>query len=154
MVCAHFIGAFIVPVGLWWMYFDADLSELTNLQSGFAFGYMHFLVFGSAGLVAAGLDLAAAWELEKHREKTISAVACCSVTAGLHCVYPRSLFASVLHFVEGSQQHPTVFAVAADCNTPAVAFVTHSAGVSILAIAGVMLFVIGLHFVQAVVEQY
>jgi len=39
-------------------------------------------------------------------------------------------------------------------DTPAVAFVTHSAGAGILAIAGVMLFVIGLHFVQAVVEQY
>jgi len=51
-------GAVIV-FAMWWLYFDRPVAHLlTSLRVAFLFGYGHYVVFGSAAAVGAGLGVA------------------------------------------------------------------------------------------------
>jgi low temperature requirement protein LtrA len=55
------IGGLLIVYSLWWLYFYRpvhDLLEAYNLRRAIIWGYGHFLVFGSAAAVGAGLAVA------------------------------------------------------------------------------------------------
>jgi low temperature requirement protein LtrA len=49
-------GGLLTVFGMWWLYFSKEPHELlTSLRAGIVWGYGHYLVFGSAAAVGAGL---------------------------------------------------------------------------------------------------
>jgi low temperature requirement protein LtrA len=48
----------VVTAGIWWLYFAREQhGRLTSLRSGFTFGYLHYVIFASAGAVSAGVEV-------------------------------------------------------------------------------------------------
>lgn len=48
----------VVTAGIWWLYFAREQhGRLQTLNSGFTFGYLHYLIFASAGAVSAGVEV-------------------------------------------------------------------------------------------------
>ena len=48
----------VVTAGIWWLYFAREQhGRLNSLRSGFTFGYLHYLIFASAGAVSAGVEV-------------------------------------------------------------------------------------------------
>ena len=53
------VGGLLIVYSLWWFYFDRPVHDLlTSLRKAITWGYGHYLVFGSAGAVGAGLAVA------------------------------------------------------------------------------------------------
>ncbi|HWD46457.1 MAG TPA: low temperature requirement protein A [Actinomycetota bacterium] len=49
-------GGLLTVFGMWWLYFAKESARfLTSLRAGIVWGYGHYLVFGSAAAVGAGL---------------------------------------------------------------------------------------------------
>ena len=49
-------GGLLTVFGMWWLYFAKESAQfLTSLRAGIVWGYGHYLVFGSAAAVGAGL---------------------------------------------------------------------------------------------------
>ncbi len=49
-------GGLLTAFSMWWLYFAKDAAAfLTSLRAGFVWGYGHYLIFGSAAAVGAGL---------------------------------------------------------------------------------------------------
>ncbi|HEX2373574.1 MAG TPA: low temperature requirement protein A, partial [Actinomycetota bacterium] len=49
-------GGLLTVFGMWWLYFAKESSQLlTSLRAAYVWGYGHYLVFGSAAAVGAGL---------------------------------------------------------------------------------------------------
>jgi low temperature requirement protein LtrA len=49
-------GGLLTVFGMWWLYFAKESVQfLTSLRAGIVWGYGHYLVFGSAAAVGAGL---------------------------------------------------------------------------------------------------
>jgi low temperature requirement protein LtrA len=49
-------GGLLTVFGMWWLYFATESAQfLTSLRAGIVWGYGHYLVFGSAAAVGAGL---------------------------------------------------------------------------------------------------
>jgi low temperature requirement protein LtrA len=52
------IGGLLTVFSMWWLYFAKDAARfLTSLRAGFIWGYGHYLIFGSAAAVGAGLEV-------------------------------------------------------------------------------------------------
>lgn len=50
------VGGLLVLFGMWWIYFDAPAHEVIRaVRAAFWWGYGHYIVFGSAAAVGAGL---------------------------------------------------------------------------------------------------
>jgi low temperature requirement protein LtrA len=50
------VGGLLTVFGMWWLYFAKESAQfLTSLRAGIVWGYGHYLVFGSAAAVGAGL---------------------------------------------------------------------------------------------------
>ena len=50
------VGGLLIAFSMWWMYFDRPVHDLlTNLKTALVWGYGHYLVFGAAAAVGAGL---------------------------------------------------------------------------------------------------
>jgi low temperature requirement protein LtrA len=50
------VGGLLTAFSMWWLYFAKDAAAfLTSLRAGFIWGYGHYLIFGSAAAVGAGL---------------------------------------------------------------------------------------------------
>jgi low temperature requirement protein LtrA len=50
------VGGLLIAFSMWWMYFDQPVHDLlTNLKTALVWGYGHYLVFGAAAAVGAGL---------------------------------------------------------------------------------------------------
>ena len=48
----------VVTAGIWWLYFAREQhGRLNSLRSGFTFGYLHYVIFASAGAVSAGVEV-------------------------------------------------------------------------------------------------
>ena len=48
----------VVTAGMWWVYFAREPADrLTDVRSGFVFGYLHYVVFAAAGAVSAGVEV-------------------------------------------------------------------------------------------------
>ncbi len=77
------VGAILIMSALWWLYFSRSAADLlTGLKAGFVWGYGHYLVFGSAAAVGAGLSLAAAQATgQEHTSDLLTAAAVTVPTA-------------------------------------------------------------------------
>jgi low temperature requirement protein LtrA len=52
-------GGLLIVFGMWWVYFAVPAHDLlTSMRRAFVWGYGHYLIFGSAAAVGAGLGLA------------------------------------------------------------------------------------------------
>jgi low temperature requirement protein LtrA len=50
------VGGLLTAFSMWWLYFAKDAASfLTSLRAGFVWGYGHYVIFGSAAAVGAGL---------------------------------------------------------------------------------------------------
>ncbi len=48
----------VVTAGIWWLYFAREQhGRLRSLRAGFGYGYLHYLIFASAGAVSAGVEV-------------------------------------------------------------------------------------------------
>ncbi len=55
------VTALVLIAGMWWLYFARQAPVLqTGMRGTFAFGYVHYLVFGSAAALASGIELSIA----------------------------------------------------------------------------------------------
>jgi low temperature requirement protein LtrA len=55
------LTALVIIAGLWWLYFSRESSVLdAGARWTFGFGYLHYVVFGSAAALAAGIELSIA----------------------------------------------------------------------------------------------
>lgn len=53
--------ALVVIAGMWWIYFSREAPVLeAGLGGTFAFGYLHYVVFGAAAALASGLEVSIA----------------------------------------------------------------------------------------------
>jgi len=69
----------VIVFSMWWLYFDQPAHDLlTSLRRAFIWGYGHYLVFGSAAAVGAGLAVAIDY---KEHTAHLSAVAVAYATA-------------------------------------------------------------------------
>ncbi len=58
-VVAIMVGAVLLVLSMWWLYFDHDDAELLGeMRVAFAWGYGHYVVLGSVAAVGAGLAVA------------------------------------------------------------------------------------------------
>ncbi|MCR2809050.1 MULTISPECIES: low temperature requirement protein A [unclassified Microbacterium] len=75
----------VVTAGMWWLYFAREQhGRLRSLRAGFAFGYLHYLIFAAAGAVSSGVEV----EIDEITGHTEIAHA----TAGLALTLPIALF--------------------------------------------------------------
>lgn len=52
------VGGLVIVFSMWWLYFDRPAHDLlTNLRMAFRWGYGHYIIFGSAAAVGAGLEV-------------------------------------------------------------------------------------------------
>ncbi|WP_199035095.1 low temperature requirement protein A [Glycomyces salinus] len=52
------VAGLVTVFSMWWLYFDRPAHDLlTNLRMAFRWGYGHYVVFGSAAAVGAGLEV-------------------------------------------------------------------------------------------------
>lgn len=53
------VGGLLIVFAMWWIYFDRPVHDLlTSLRTALTWGYGHYLVFGAAAAVGAGLSVA------------------------------------------------------------------------------------------------
>ena len=53
------VTALILIAGMWWIYFAREAPVVdAGMRQTFAFGYLHYVVFGAAAALASGLELA------------------------------------------------------------------------------------------------
>ena len=88
------VGGLLIVFCFWWLYFENNASSIfTSTRSAFAWGYSHYLVFGSAGAVGAGL--ATAIDAATHKAHISKAGADAAVAV------PVAVFLSCLWFLHG-----------------------------------------------------
>lgn len=59
------VTALVIIAGMWWTYFARSPTVLrAGIRGSFAFGYVHYLVFGAAAALASGIELAIAVDME------------------------------------------------------------------------------------------
>jgi low temperature requirement protein LtrA len=74
-----------LTAAIWWIYFAREQQDrLTNLRSGFTFGYFHYVIFGAVGAVSAGVEVEID-ELTGHAEIS-------DAVAGLALTLPVAIF--------------------------------------------------------------
>ena len=75
----------VVTAGIWWLYFAREQhGRLRSLRAGFGYGYLHYLIFASAGAVSAGVEVEID-EITGHTEIS-------QAIAGLALTIPIALF--------------------------------------------------------------
>jgi low temperature requirement protein LtrA len=68
------VGGLLIVFSLWWVYFDRAVHDLlTSLPKAIIWGYGHYVVFGSAAAVGAGLAVSV--DYATHHAKVSSMVA-------------------------------------------------------------------------------
>lgn len=56
------LGGLLIIFAAWWVYFATDATELLSAgSSAFLWGYGHYVVFGTAAWIGAGIQVCAAW---------------------------------------------------------------------------------------------
>ena len=73
------LGGMLTAFAMWWLYFSKDAARfLTSLRAGFVWGYGHYLIFGSAAAVGAGLAVNVDHTIgDAHVSRTVAAAAFC-----------------------------------------------------------------------------
>jgi len=82
-------GGVLTLFSMWWLYFDAPIAHhLRSNREGFIWGYGHFVVFGAAAAVGAGLGAA----VDQTAPAADATHELSAVAAGLAVAVPVALF--------------------------------------------------------------
>ncbi|MGS2619729.1 low temperature requirement protein A, partial [Micromonospora sp. LZ34] len=77
-------GGLLLVLAAWWIYFAVPIHEiLATKRVAFAWGYGHYLIFGSAAAVGAGLEVAAEQAVGQAHLSTTAASAAVTIPAAL-----------------------------------------------------------------------
>ncbi|MFD8328781.1 low temperature requirement protein A [Streptomyces lydicus] len=77
-------GGLLVVFAAYWIYFAVPIHQhLRSNRQAFAWGYGHYLVFGSAAAVGAGIEVAVEQAFDKAQLSASAAGACVTVPAAL-----------------------------------------------------------------------
>ena len=77
-LAAVVIGGVLITFCAWWLYFARDHADVLNSDVGFVWGFGHYVIFGSAAALGAGL--AARVEFYEHHAKVSDLVSSAFVT--------------------------------------------------------------------------
>ncbi len=77
-LAAVVIGGVLITFCAWWLYFARDHADVLNTDVGFVWGFGHYVIFGSAAALGAGL--AARVEFYEHHAKVSDLVSSAFVT--------------------------------------------------------------------------
>ncbi|RKT17800.1 low temperature requirement protein LtrA [Streptomyces sp. 1114.5] len=81
------IGGLLICFAAWWIYFARPVHEhLRSNRQAFAWGYGHYLVFGSAAAIGAGLEVAVESTVHKAEISERAATATVTVPTALYLV--------------------------------------------------------------------
>ena len=79
------VGGLLIVYSLWWFYFYRPMHQrLTSYRRAFIWGYGHFLVFGAAAAVGAGLAVALDQDTGKAAISTTAAGAAVAIPVALY----------------------------------------------------------------------
>ena len=88
------VGGLLIVFSMWWVYFDRPVHDLlTSMRKAIVWGYGHYVIFGAAAAVGAGL--AAAADQATHHS-TLSATTAGAAVAVPVAIYLLCLW--VLHY--------------------------------------------------------
>lgn len=80
-------GGLLLVFAAFWIYFAVRIDlHLRSNTEGFLWGYGHYVVFGSAAAIGAGLEVAVEESVGKAHLSTFGAAACVTVPAALYLV--------------------------------------------------------------------
>ena len=97
------LGALLIVFAAWWVYFAHEVGELLAVRlEPFLWGYGHYLVFGAAAAIGAGVEVAAAWTTGGEHVSARFAAGAVTVPAALFLVMTWALQAR--HFKRGWAQ--------------------------------------------------
>ncbi|MGW4892707.1 low temperature requirement protein A [Kitasatospora sp. NPDC004240] len=78
-------GGLLICFSAWWIYFARPVHEhLVSSRRAFLWGYGHYLVFGSAAAIGAGLEVAVESAVHKAHVSVTAATAAVTVPAALY----------------------------------------------------------------------
>jgi low temperature requirement protein LtrA len=98
------IGGLLIVYSMWWVYFDRPVHDLlTSLRKAAIWGYGHYLVFGAAAAVGAGLAVAVDYATHHAKVSTIG--------AGLAVTVPVSIYLLSLWFLHDRPEYGRTRAV-------------------------------------------
>ncbi|MCX4748843.1 low temperature requirement protein A [Kitasatospora sp. NBC_01287] len=81
------IGGILLCFAAWWIYFAAPIHEhLRSNRQAFLWGYGHYLIFGSAAAIGAGLEVAVESAVGVAHISAVAATAAVTVPAALYLV--------------------------------------------------------------------
>ncbi|WP_051970287.1 low temperature requirement protein A [Kitasatospora azatica] len=81
------IGGLLLCFSAWWIYFAAPIHEhLRSNRQAFLWGYGHYLVFGSAAAIGAGLEVAVEYAVGKAHVSAAAATAAVTVPGALYLI--------------------------------------------------------------------
>ncbi|MFF7993676.1 low temperature requirement protein A [Kitasatospora xanthocidica] len=81
------VGGLLICFAAWWIYFARPVHEhLRSNRQAFAWGYGHYLVFGSAAAIGAGLEVAVESTVHKAEISGTAATATVTVPTALYLV--------------------------------------------------------------------
>ncbi|WKX72195.1 low temperature requirement protein A [Streptomyces sp. XD-27] len=96
-------GGLLIVFAAWWIYFAVPIHEhLASNRQAFAWGYGHYLVFGSAAAIGAGIEVAVEQSVGKAHISTAAASAAVTVPSALFLFTVWLLHAR--HFKRGAGQ--------------------------------------------------
>jgi low temperature requirement protein LtrA len=97
------LGGLLIVFVAWWIYFAHEIGELlAERLAPFLWGYGHYLVFGSAAAIGAGIEVAAAWTTgDEHISARLAAGA---VTVPTAVFFVMTWVLQVRHFKRGWAQ--------------------------------------------------
>ncbi|MFE0461187.1 low temperature requirement protein A [Kitasatospora sp. NPDC058965] len=79
------IGGLLLCFAAWWIYFAAPIHQhLRSNRQAFLWGYGHFVVFGAAAAIGAGLEVAVEHAVGKAHVSAAAATAAVTVPAALY----------------------------------------------------------------------
>ncbi|GAB2707455.1 low temperature requirement protein A [Kitasatospora kifunensis] len=79
------VGGLLLCFAAWWIYFAAPIHEhLRSNRQAFLWGYGHYLIFGSAAAIGAGLEVAVEYAVGKAHISAVAATATVTVPAALY----------------------------------------------------------------------
>lgn len=97
------LGGLLIVFVAWWVYFAHEMAELlAEDNSPFLWGYGHYVVFGSAASIGAGIEVAAAWTTGTEHISAYLAAAAVTVPSAVFFVVVWALQAR--HFKSGWEQ--------------------------------------------------
>ncbi|MFH8366020.1 low temperature requirement protein A [Streptomyces sp. NPDC018031] len=80
-------GGLLIVFAAWWIYFAVPIHEhLASNREGFLWGYGHYLVFGSAAAIGAGIEVAVEQAIGKAHVSTAAAAAAVTVPSALFLI--------------------------------------------------------------------